>query len=245
MELASLLRRSGSLLLLLASNGESPNEDQANTPSVPKRKRASPRAKNPTKHKKAADAAAMPPPRLAPMSLTKSIANKVKQVWEFVESDEVTKLDRDSNDRNLITLTWFQLIAALMTMRIHYEVGAQQDSDASDVEEAIVQRFKAPIGASKVDYDWFVIDVSKATEFGDRIQEKIARHGLDDVNLFEIELELRKRDETRVFGLRPQKEDGETQFDPERFARTFEYFWNKMIKEEADETEMANEENRG
>lgn len=73
------------------------------------------------------------------------------------------------------------------------------------------------------------IDVSKRSRFEEEIHETIRGHGLSNSGLLELELEMVKRDHLAQLGMLKQ-EDG---WSADRFLRTFEEIWKKVLNEEA------------
>ncbi|KAK3691897.1 hypothetical protein LTR37_018390 [Vermiconidia calcicola] len=205
--------------------------------SVDKPKKASPKKAKATataqeskatmkgKGKKVEDTG-MPPPSLPPAQIDHPVACKVWEVNNFIKhtNQEGSKLERDLTNRDLISVPHHILIGAVMKMRVHYEVGLQQDASVSDIEEAIVNRSGRPIGQSTEDVDWFTIDSTKETAFEANIKQKIARHGLDDKSLLEIELEMHTRSVLTHFG---QLEEEDHRWDADRFLETFEKMWKR------------------
>lgn len=162
-----------------------------------------------------------------PTRINKAVANKVKEVLTFVENyaESESVLARDPENKDVISVPESAILGAVMVMRIHYEVGSPDDALVSEVEEAIVGRFQDRIGEGKHLENWVTIDATKQTKFEEAIHEKIARHGLDDVNLLEIELELRKRDQLGWSKLPKEKMSS-----PEVLLRTFEEIWVRLPK---------------
>ena len=236
----------------VVDKNESAKDAEAAEPIVKKPKRASPRTKKtaagveaPKASKKGKgkkenvknESSSLPPtPPPPPALINEAVARKLGEVHAFIVNEEESKLDRDPDHKDLITMPEEELVGAVMTMRIHYEVGHQQEASVSDVDETIVNRFKRPIGWSEEDHDWVTINIPNSTKFEEGIQKKIARHGLDDVSLLEIELELRKRDLIRWAGL----EKKEVMWTAERFLDTFEGIWDKI-----EEVEKKKEKKEG
>jgi hypothetical protein len=189
-----------------------PKAETAKIPKAPtKPKTATPRAKKTTspetpkpkrtRKTKARNEETAPAPPLPPTKVSWAVATKIKQVKEFISENEETKLERDPLNIKLITVTELNLLGAVMHMRVHYEIGLQQDASVSDVQEAIVETMQRPIGLNPEPVNWVVVDVSKKTAFEAQINEKIARHGLDDVSLLETELELIRQRELQWVGV--------------------------------------------
>jgi hypothetical protein len=139
-----------------------------------------------------------PPRPLPPADVSLPVSRKITQVLDFSRKHGVTTLQRDPENSKLVKIPELNLLGVLMKMRNHWEVGRPEDASIADVGEAIVERLQLPVGSSPESYPSVVIDVSKQTAFEASIHEKIARHGLDDVNLLEIEMELIQGSGTRT-----------------------------------------------
>lgn len=175
---------------------------EADTPSsaeprkaVAKTKKRSPSkkatAKTSNKKKKEAATDVVPPPTLLPAPINQQVANKVKQILTFikVEDECESRLERDQDNRDLISVPYSSLISAIMRMQAQYEISQSLESCISDIQDVVVQYFKRNFGPTP-DIDWVTFDASKTSTFEHTIQQKIAWHGLEDVNLLEIELEM-------------------------------------------------------
>ena len=171
------------------------------------------------------------PPPLPPAEINIAVGNKVLQVQNFVQStaEEATILDRDPQNRDLLFIPELNLLSAVMRTRLHYEIGPRHEASIDDIEEALVKRYKQDLGQTK-DVDWVTIDISKTSRFEERILEKIARHGLDDVSLLEVELEMQKRDQLKTAGV---IEDEEIGWCAKRFLRDFELIWDRVKSRES------------
>ena len=207
---------------------------KAPTPkSTKKATRATPRkAATEASIKDDEDKKTMPPPPLPPATVTQAVANKIKQVRQCADEmgkGEGSKLDRDPENKALVSVPQSSLLAALMRMRMHYEMAMQQDTSVPDVEEAIVKRYKKQM--TEVEVDYVTVDVAKRTEFENGIKEKIVRHGLEDVNLLEVELVMVEKDRLAQFsGSEFTKK--EVEFDAERFKSVFEEIWERVQAED-------------
>lgn len=218
--------------------GGSPKDSvtESDAPPEKKPKRVPPRAKKASARKIAADKDGkkkkedMPPPPLPPAPISKEVANKVTQVRQFIDNEEEknSELDRDLENKQLISVPESSLISAVIRMRAHYEMSQPLEAALSDVEDAVVQRFRPAIEL-RSDIDWVTIDALKRTKFENGILQKIARHGLDDVNLLEIELEMFKKDHLKRFGEYDDKK--EVAWDADRFLRTFAQIWDGVTSE--------------
>ena len=171
-----------------AEPGESP---------APKRRKAG-------KGRTNAESIDMPPPPLPPAQVSKPVANKIVQLHNYINTHPELKLDRDSNsdgNQDLLTIPELDLTGILSIMYWHYEIGTQPETPLSDVEDAIVNRSQQELGTDKVLADVVTIDVAKMTKLEDTIHEKIVRHGLDDMNLLKVEIEIYKERASEMVGL--------------------------------------------
>ena len=210
------------------ANSESPN---------PTRKSA--RQPKPSK-KELESRGSMEPPPLGPAEVTKPVADKVRQVKQFVAShvEKQTQLQRDPENTNLISIPESALLTAVMNMRLQYEMGPVHEAAISDVDECITKHFKQDIGETK-GIDWVTINARITTEFEEAIHEKCARHGLGNVNLLEIELEMSKRELLKQKGLGdPGEEIAST---AEQFLSTFEAIWRRVEAKVAEEEQTSGE----
>ena len=140
-------------------------------------------------------------------------------------------LERDPDNKDLISIPETALQGAITSIRLHYELDASEDVPELDVEEAVVSRFKRRVGIDTTDVEWVTIDTSKQTKLETAIKEKTARHGLEDANVLAIELEINNREHLKQCGLYQEPED-QIKFDAKRFLKTFESIWNKVIAAE-------------
>lgn len=170
------------------------------------------------------------PPPLLPALVNQQVANKTKQVLKFVnsEAESDSRLERDPNNRDLISVPYSSLVSAILRMHAHYEISQSARSCTSDAQEVVVQYFKRDIGPTQ-DVDWVTIDASKTSTFECNVQQKIARHGLDDVNLFEIELELFTKELLERTSLFRDK-DG-ARLDGETLLRPVAGVWEEAVAE--------------
>ncbi|KAK5136002.1 hypothetical protein LTR08_004256 [Meristemomyces frigidus] len=153
-----------------------------------------PRPKTPYKSKdKSSDEAVenLPPPPPQPRHLNSILTAKVKRVKNFVDTvpQSQTNLIRAIDNTSLIHVPELSLIGALMCIRIDYELGDSQDAQLADVESIIVDRYTGPVGLT-ADQKWVMLDADRRTVFEDSVHEKISGHGLENLNLVEIELEM-------------------------------------------------------
>ena len=163
-----------------------------------------PKRRKTCKGRRNAESIDMPPPPLPPAEVSKPVANKIVQVHNFINTHPELKLDRNSNsdaNQDLLTIPELDLTGILSTMYWHYELDAQPETPLSDIADAILSRSQQKLGTDKVLAHVVTIDVAKMTKLEDGIHEKIVRHGLDDMNLLKIEIEIYRERVSEMVGL--------------------------------------------
>lgn len=180
-----------------ASKRKRADHDNTARAASPKKmkKDAKPAAKprQPRRTKKAAAAVEPLPQPPSPVKVTFPVQHKIDAVKRFLNVEMVhedSKLKRDADNTRLITIPELDLLGVVMTLYFHWQMGsAETEASVSDLAEAIKSTLKAPIGTYG-DVDWMVVDLDIPTALEQRIKEKIAHHGLEDVSLLEVEMEL-------------------------------------------------------
>ncbi|KAK0347136.1 hypothetical protein LTR91_023263 [Friedmanniomyces endolithicus] len=182
-----------------------------------------------------------PPPRTAQLSAP--LSAKVRLVQGFIaEVDEKdSNLTRDPTNPSLISIPELELTGALMRMRADYELGDPSEAHIADIELCITNRYSAPV-LQTPDQAWITIDAStEPTEFEREIYEKVAGHGLEDMNLLEIELEMHSRRMVARVGGRQLGIPSSVPSAPEELRGHWERTWGGMLeaeKQRALEAEM-------
>jgi len=188
-------------------------EDDA-SPSPTKKKRTLPPAKDAlqttkkSKGKKKLEedvdiAASLTKPPLA-TSLTGRVKAKVNQVHQFINENSETDsvLCRDLHRPWLIYSLDLDILGVLLRMRADYECDEGSAVNTAGIDDIIVERFTAPTvlvnqrmppARAETGTKWVVIDVDKESAFEAKIQQKIAGHGLHNINLLEIEAEMMRQ----------------------------------------------------
>lgn len=176
-----------------------PADTEAEAPAKNMKKETSKAAPKPRQTKRAKKPAGEPPAPLAPsspMEVSPAVQAKIDAVKRFVATEMAhgtSLLQRDPQDSKLVTIPELDLLGVIMTLYFHYELGlAEMDASISELEEAITQRFKAPL-LTAGDVDWVTVNLATPTKLETRIREKIAHHGLEAVSLLEVEMELHAR----------------------------------------------------
>ena len=135
-------------------------------------------------------------PVLPVAPLSSCLAAKVRQVYQFLHATpgEQTVLQRPDKDHpQLIHMSELTLHAALMKMCVDYELDIDPYAATTAlVEEAIVEDYLADVRETS-NLPWVVFDASKETRCEREIHEKLSGHGLEDVNLIELEVEMGER----------------------------------------------------
>ncbi|KAK5120191.1 hypothetical protein LTR85_006397 [Meristemomyces frigidus] len=202
-------------------------DDEASPPSK-KSKRAPPESRGPSAPKRSGkgksrknvdidDELPRPPPARSELSFI--VAAKVKHVQDYINtvSETYTALSRDILDSTLISVPEIDLIAALMRMRVDYEIGDAALAQVSDAEAVIVTRYFAPVRQTPHQAAHITIDATKRTALEDSIQEKIYGHGLEAYSLLELELEmLCRKDPSTEPQVVPVSEQLQTFYDQTR-----------------------------
>lgn len=178
------------------------DSDSAAGAPLPKKTKKEPakpatRPRQPKRTKKIA-APVSPPSPLQPLPLpaevTAPVQAKVDAVKRFRDAEmahEDSMLERDPKNAKLVSIPELDLVGVVMTLHYHYQLpAAATEASLADIEDAITARFAKPVRASGVDVEWVTLDLSKPTTLEQRIKDKIANHGLEDVSLLELEMEL-------------------------------------------------------
>lgn len=145
-----------------------------------------------------ADAAgpSSPPPK----ELSFRLAWKVRRVHEFLAAvnEDQTLLRRSQDNKTHIHIPELTLLGVLMRFYIDYELGDPQSADIADVEEASVGRYTAPVHPTAQDSSWIIFNTDAAAALETLAQEKVYGHGLEGVNLMEMEMEMHAREPSVV-----------------------------------------------
>lgn len=174
-------------------------DSAAGAPSKKMKKETTKPAAKPRQTKRTKKVAAEPPPPPAPspVEVNAAVQAKIDAVKQFRNTEmahEDSMLQRDAHDSKLVSIPYIDLVGVVMTMHFHYGLPAAADADAciADIEQAITNYYKAPL-LTAGDVDWITLNFAIPTKLDTRIKEKIAHHGLDEVNLLEVEMELCQR----------------------------------------------------
>ncbi|KAK5709031.1 hypothetical protein LTR17_020143 [Elasticomyces elasticus] len=134
------------------------------------------------------------PPRPAPAPLTPILAAKVRQVHRYLADAKgnVSSLVRDPIASTHISVPELELNAALMRLLADYGLGDANEAHIADVESCILNQYIAPV-LQTPNQSWVILDSTLKSEFLRQVQDKVVGHGLDDVNLLEIELEIQSQ----------------------------------------------------
>jgi hypothetical protein len=134
-------------------------------------------------------AAQIPPPR--PLSLT--LAAKIWDVKAFLvdQRGQDSSLLRDASNKALVTLPAIDLHGAIMKMHIDYDTGRLGNTHIAEVETWIARRFHQPV-RSMLEQLWVTLNIedTPVPDLVLEIAEKVGGHGLQNVNLLEVELEM-------------------------------------------------------
>ena len=145
-----------------------------------------------------------PPPIPSPVEVTVPVQMKIDAVKKFISTEmarEISMLERDPNNPNLVSIPELDLLGIIMTLYFHFQLGsAETAASISDVEDAITERFKAPL-LTAGDVDWVTLNIATPTSLDKRIKEKTQHHGLDEVSLLEVEMELSARRNRAAMGM--------------------------------------------
>ncbi|KAI6898173.1 hypothetical protein KC318_g9303 [Hortaea werneckii] len=130
----------------------------------------------------------MPPPN----QLSYIVRCKIRRVQDFAGTTSRTSPTRSSDNDKIIHIPERNLLGTLMRLYVDYELGAAETASLDQVEEAIIERFTAPVGQQqrKTKYNWVKFDTSVPTTLEKQIQVKVAGYGLERVNLIEMEMEM-------------------------------------------------------
>lgn len=168
------------------------------SPPVKKRKHvaSSSAAARQAKSKTVTPPAEHPPllPQPAPATLTTSLAAKVDSVHHWINegrknASKTSHLEHDNDNTSDTHVPLSVLLAALKRMRLDYDMGDPDLVDVGDVDEVIIGTFIAPVRQCDAQ-TWVALDLSTRVEWVERVHEKIAGHGLDNVNLLATEIEM-------------------------------------------------------
>ncbi|KAI7159602.1 hypothetical protein KC349_g4026 [Hortaea werneckii] len=130
----------------------------------------------------------MPPTNL----LSYNVRCKIRRVQDFADNTLRTSLARSSDNEKVIHIPERNLLGTLMRLYVDYELGAAETASLDQVEEAITERFTAPVGQQQLEtkYNWVKFDANVQTSLEKKIQAKVAGCGLERVNLIEMEMEM-------------------------------------------------------
>ncbi|TKA68241.1 hypothetical protein B0A55_10029 [Friedmanniomyces simplex] len=206
-------------------------------------KRASPKFSNATEPP--AETQPHPPP---PARLTPLLAAKLRRVHFFITNtpDTTTTLTRDPSNPALISLPELELTGALIRLRADYELGDRHEAHLADIESCIVARYSAPV-LQLADQAWLTIDIAtEPSEFEREIQGKVAGHGLEGVNLLEVELEMQSQQVRETLGLqREGTPSASVPSAPEELRSFWERTWEGMLEGEKQRAREAAEQDMG
>jgi len=172
------------------------------------------------------------PPRTAQLSA--ALSAKVRSVHAFMAevSETDSLLTRDPANPSLISIPELELIGALIRLRADYELGDPYESHIADIETCIVNRYSAPV-LQTPGQAWITLDVStEPSDFEREIFEKVAGHGLEDVNLLEIELEMHSRRMLARLGGQQARISESVPSAPEEMRGHWERTWSNMLEAE-------------
>ncbi|KAK0327953.1 hypothetical protein LTS16_001796 [Friedmanniomyces endolithicus] len=172
------------------------------------------------------------PPRTAQLSA--ALSAKVRSVHAFMAevSETDSLLTRDPANPSLISIPELELIGALIRLRADYELGDPYEAHIADIETCIVNRYSAPV-LQTPDQAWITLDVStEPSDFEREIFEKVAGHGLEDVNLLEIELEMHSRRMLARLGGQQARISESVPSAPEEMRGHWERTWSNMLEAE-------------
>ncbi|KAI7216117.1 hypothetical protein KC333_g5044 [Hortaea werneckii] len=117
---------------------------------------------------------------------------KIRRVQDFADNTSRTSLTRSSDNEKIIHIPERNLLGTLMRLYVDYELGAAETASLDEVEEAIIERFTAPVGQQQREmrYNWVKFDTNVPTALENGLQAKVAGYGLERVNLIEMEMEM-------------------------------------------------------
>ncbi|KAI6858775.1 hypothetical protein KC338_g7576 [Hortaea werneckii] len=120
------------------------------------------------------------------------VRSKIRRVQDFAANTSHTTLARSSDNEKIIHIPERNLLGTLMRLYVDYELGAAETASLDQVEAAITERFKAPVGQQQREtrYNWVKFDTTVQSPLEKEIQAKVAGYGLERVNLIETEMEM-------------------------------------------------------
>ncbi|KAK0871107.1 hypothetical protein LTS02_002036 [Friedmanniomyces endolithicus] len=217
-------------------------EDVEGTPPK-KRVRTSSKRATPSSSDTTPPAEPLPrPPRKAQLSA--ALSAKVRLVHAFMAevNDTDSTLTRDPTNPSLISIPELELTGALMRMRADYELGDPYEAHIADIEPCITNRYSASV-LQTPDQARITIDVStEPSDFEREIYEKVEGHGLEDVNLLEIELEMHSRRMLAKVGGRQVGIPSSVPSAPEELRGHWERTWGGMLEAEKKRTLEAEQQ---
>ncbi|KAI6808318.1 hypothetical protein KC340_g17112 [Hortaea werneckii] len=188
----------------------------------------------------------MPPPN----QLSYIVRCKIRRVQDFAGTTSRTSLTRSSDNEKIIHIPERNLLGTLMRLYVDYELGAAETASLDQVEEAIIERFTAPLGQQQREtrYNWVKFDTNVTTALEKEIQAKVAGYGLERVNLIEMEMEMMNCEllermkwvdnqglsssvlftAARAAGGERQQAKTQGVFSPEEMKKFYEETWQKV-----------------
>ncbi|KAI7169989.1 hypothetical protein KC316_g11447 [Hortaea werneckii] len=117
---------------------------------------------------------------------------KIRRVQDFADNTSRTSLTHSSDNEKIIHIPERNLLGTLMRLYVDYELGAAEAASVDQVEEAITERFTAPVGQQQRETrcNWVKFDTNVQTSLEKKIQAKVTGYGLERVNLIEMEMEM-------------------------------------------------------